>query len=1012
MLPPSIDNRDWSQLLEQFRRLAPFYTPEWRFTPDDPDPGAALLMIAAEMLNENVKRLNQVPLNHLISYLNLFDVSLLSARPARTFLTFTPSDGAPAPVLLPAHIQIAAPGGEQDVIFELEQPLLVTPARPLHMVCTDGELDQIVHVTDRLHQISVAGEPFAFPIFPGRLDNNMQRHELYIGHPDVLNIVNPAFVQLEFSFDARRFTLQETVRQLAEAGTVEWSYYSDGSWRPFDEVSLDMYRIGLRKSALAEIGETEVNGVVSRWIRAAVAPGRMDRLGADGRLPEIDGIRMQSAFDGAPGEGFEPDQLFQDDIELTADGCYPFGEFFVPQSCFYVASREAFSKRRGLVTLELLLDRIPNRMSQPKPKDIDWKLIMKKSAFDEPEVPRAAVIKVQWEYWNGKSWVRLFAGAEYESLFFNPYENEKLSLIFHCPPDMEETMVNSHINYWIRARILKLDNLYALDPIYMSPWIERLRISYEYGDTQLTAEQCNTVNALAWHNRRGSIVSSTRASFRPFERLDNVKKTCYLGFDAPPVKGPISLFMALEQAGNPPRYRNVRAEYWREAAGRGEWAELKLNDGTESLTRSGTLQFVGPRDFAERGQFGITGWWIRLVLEGEPEGAPSPVVKGAFINTAPAVQQETVRNETPEGVNLAVLQFKLSRSPVRLEEIWIDETGLTDEQVRLLQQQLPEATEVIRDSEGLIQKVWVKWQAADALTAAAADDRYYTIDRNSGVISFGEAQSSRLPIPFEAEKIRAHYKQIRGAAGNVAERTATNLQSSFAFIDAVFNPVPATGGSDSETLEEALRRGPQIVRHRGRAVTAADYEWLAREASLQVAAARCLPNTNERLEKESGAVTIVIYPKDGHREPRIFSEVKRQVAEYLSTRTSNTLMQAGKIHIVPPAYIEVSISAELIVSTMEDILTIEQEAIARLDRFLHPLYGQYDGKGWSIGQPLHISSFYALLKAIPRVNHIARLTMDAVKIENSVRTEIPAANIGRYAHGMIIGGAHAIAVRI
>ncbi|WP_158594172.1 hypothetical protein [Cohnella faecalis] len=37
--PPAIDGRDLSALTRQMKAMVPHYTPEWRFSPDDPDAG-------------------------------------------------------------------------------------------------------------------------------------------------------------------------------------------------------------------------------------------------------------------------------------------------------------------------------------------------------------------------------------------------------------------------------------------------------------------------------------------------------------------------------------------------------------------------------------------------------------------------------------------------------------------------------------------------------------------------------------------------------------------------------------------------------------------------------------------------------------------------------------------------------------------------------------------------------------------------------------------------------------
>src|SRR5690606_1385550 len=85
---PTIDERNMEQLIEQIKRLAPAYTPEWRFRPDDPDPGTALSLMFAHLLAGNIERLNQVPMKSFLAFLNRFHVELAQARPALAQVTF------------------------------------------------------------------------------------------------------------------------------------------------------------------------------------------------------------------------------------------------------------------------------------------------------------------------------------------------------------------------------------------------------------------------------------------------------------------------------------------------------------------------------------------------------------------------------------------------------------------------------------------------------------------------------------------------------------------------------------------------------------------------------------------------------------------------------------------------------------------------------------------------------------------------------------------------------------
>jgi len=57
------------------------------------------------------------------------------------------------------------------------------------------------------------------------------------------------------------------------------------------------------------------------------------------------------------------------------------------------------------------------------------------------------------------------------------------------------------------------------------------------------------------------------------------------------------------------------------------------------------------------------------------------------------------------------------------------------------------------------------------------------------------------------------------------------MRHSIAYVERATNYYRATGGSDLETIDEAKMRGPQVVRHRYRAVTIEDYEYLALKSS-------------------------------------------------------------------------------------------------------------------------------------------------------------------------------------
>ena len=111
--------------------------------------------------------------------------------------------------------------------------------------------------------------------------------------------------------------------------------------------------------------------------------------------------------------------------------------------------------------------------------------------------------------------------------------------------------------------------------------------------------------------------------------------------------------------------------------------------------------------------------------------------------------------------------------------------------------------------------------------------------------------------PAGRNNIVARRYQIGGGVrGNVNAMTLTQLTRAIAYIDKCYNAIPAAGGADAETVEEAKSRAPQLLKSRDRAVTAEDFETLALRSSTGVARAKCLPS-----QQHDGEVQVVIVPR-------------------------------------------------------------------------------------------------------------------------------------------------------
>ena len=143
---------------------------------------------------------------------------------------------------------------------------------------------------------------------------------------------------------------------------------------------------------------------------------------------------------------------------------------------------------------------------------------------------------------------------------------------------------------------------------------------------------------------------------------------------------------------------------------------------------------------------------------------------------------------------------------------------------------------------------WEPWQQVQSFGESGEDDLHWRLNANEGALVFGPAvrladgtlkQYGAVPPAGAHIRVR-RYRTGGGRIGNVAAHEIVTLKSAIPFIGRVDNRRPAAGGVDGETLEAAKTRGPLVLGTRNRAVTARDYEQLAREATPQVARVRCL----------------------------------------------------------------------------------------------------------------------------------------------------------------------------
>jgi predicted phage baseplate assembly protein len=277
----------------------------------------------------------------------------------------------------------------------------------------------------------------------------------------------------------------------------------------------------------------------------------------------------------------------------------------------------------------------------------------------------------------------------------------------------------------------------------------------------------------------------------------------------------------------------------------------------------------------------------------------------------------------------------------------------------------PIVEHVVRETE-TGKELWVTWHEVENFFRSSPDHRHYTLELYKGVVTFGDGRKGKIPPPGR-DNVKAEVYHVGGGArGNVGadklkvlERTLPS--EAVSFIAAVNNPDPAGGGADAETIEEAKLRGPWLLKHRYRAVTRADFEELAKEASREVAKATCLSDVE-------GQVHVIIVPRGEKRKLLPSSALLQKVKAYLDERRLVTT----RIEVTGPVYKEFSIEADIVIELrMEGCeADIVEKGREGLTQFFHPLTGGPNGDGWPMGRAVHKSEVYYLLEKVEGVDYV------------------------------------------
>jgi hypothetical protein len=263
-------------------------------------------------------------------------------------------------------------------------------------------------------------------------------------------------------------------------------------------------------------------------------------------------------------------------------------------------------------------------------------------------------------------------------------------------------------------------------------------------------------------------------------------------------------------------------------------------------------------------------------------------------------------------------------------------------------------------------KVYVNdllWHETESLVEEGPNDRIYitkTDDNDKTTTIFGNGvHGARLPTGVE--NVKATYRSGIGKAGNVKANQISMLATRPLGVKAVINPLPASGGADRDSRDQARRNVPVAVLALDRLVSVQDYEDFARTyAGIGKASAVLLSDGQRQLVHLTivGADNIPI-----DKTSDLYLNLFQALRQYGDPQVP---LQVDLCQVL---LLVISASIEILPDYLWEVVALNIR-IALLDAF------SFDNR--NLGQPVFQSEVISIIQNVEGVAYVHLEIMDAV----------------------------------
>ncbi len=296
----------------------------------------------------------------------------------------------------------------------------------------------------------------------------------------------------------------------------------------------------------------------------------------------------------------------------------------------------------------------------------------------------------------------------------------------------------------------------------------------------------------------------------------------------------------------------------------------------------------------------------------------------------------------------------------------------------------------------------VDWTEVESFDASTERDSHFVLDRALGLVTVGDGLQGRV-LPDGATVTAVAYEYGGGLAGNVPPGAINKIDpapgSDVSNLDngKTTNPAPTRCGSETETVDQARRRVPRILRHQERAVTADDFRELTiLTPGVAVGRAEVLPLYRPGAPSSTkfpGVVTVLVVPAEDPLHPRApvpDRNFREAVCQYLDRHRLITT----ELYVIGPRYQPVAVAVGIQAKPGYAIEQLTKWICLALYQYFAPLppFGP-DANGWPLGGRVNRGAVEAVVLQVEGVAWVEEVNLYRV-INGELGDPVEQINLG------------------